>query len=105
MRNIKQARCRAGQFGIDQSKVSSADLIDPSSAHITHGLEVVSTLEGPMKPQSVFQNVPDRFDLMSLAPIVNPAEVSFHVERRECIPKIVSHFCILFALAHPNERQ
>src|SRR5882724_7774476 len=105
MRNIKQTGGRAGQFGVDQSKVSLANLIDPSSAHITHGLEVVPTLEGPMKPQSVFQYMPDSFDLMSSAPFVNLAEVSFHVERGEGVPEIVSHFCILFALAHPNERQ
>src|SRR5229473_5221903 len=105
MRNIKQARGRAGQFGVDQSKTPLADLVDAAPAHVTHGLEVVPTLEGPMKPQSVFQDVPDRFDMMSLAPVVNLAEVSFHVERGEGVPEIVSHFCILFALAHPNERQ
>src|SRR6266480_295870 len=102
MRNIKQARRRAGQFGVDQSKVSSADLIDPAPAHITHGLEVVPTLEGSMKPQSIFQHMADRFDFMSLAPVVNPSEVSFHVECGEGVPKIGSHFSILFRLAHPN---
>src|SRR6266478_1024657 len=105
MGNIKQAGGRAGQFGIDQSKMSSADLIDTAPTHIAHGLEVVPTLEGPMKPQSVFQNMSDRFDLMGSTPFVNLAEVSFHVERGEGVPEIVSHFCILFAFAHPNERQ
>src|SRR6266851_3118136 len=105
MRNTKQARCRASQFGIDQAKMPLANLIYPAPAHIAHGLEVVPTLEGPMKPQSVFQDMSDRFDLMSSTPFVNLAEVSFHVERGEGVPEIVSHFCILFALAHPNERQ
>ena len=58
-----------------------------------------------MEPQSVFQNVPDGLDPVSRAPVVDLAKISLHVERGEGIPEIAPHPGIVFALAHPDERQ